>query len=205
MAITPITDAQVSAVNVQSVSGDTLTGTVQENKAVFDRYPDLIKEKLNALINEYNNVGTTIQNSVVTIGTAPEGYNPLATNTLRMLFHYQNGNNENFNSRLTAEETATTSANSRVTTLETDLGSLGDRVTTAEGTIGRITARLNTAESQLSQTSSTAYTARETAMSALNTANQKVSKTDLYLDAATIAAFDWEIGGDDDSGVADVQ
>lgn len=137
MAITPITDAQVSAVNVQSVSGDTLTGTVQENKAVFDRYPDLIKEKLNALINEYNNGGTTIQNSVVTIGTAPEGYNPLATNTLRMLFHYQNGNNENFDGRISSVETGLTT---------------------------------------------------------------KANSADLYLDAATIAAFDWEIGGSDDSG-----
>lgn len=151
MAITPITDAQVSAVNVQSVSGDTLTGTVQENKAVFDRYPDLIKEKLNALINEYNNVGTTIQNSVVTIGNSPTGYNPLATNTLRMLFNYQSGNNENFNSRLTSVD-AIASQN------HADIVSLG---------------------------------------------SSKVATADLYLDAATIAAFDWETDGD--SGVADVQ
>lgn len=139
MAIAPITDAQVSAVNVQSVSGDTLTGTVQENKAVFDRYPDLIKEKLNALINEYNNVGTTIQNSVVTIGTAPTGYNPLATNTLRMLFHYQNGNNENFDDRISS--------------VEADL-------------------------------------------------TTKATAADLYLDAATIAAFDWDF---DDGEEAEIQ
>ena len=46
MAISKITPLEVSAVNVQSAP-DTLEGTVQENKSIFDNYPNLIKDKYN--------------------------------------------------------------------------------------------------------------------------------------------------------------
>lgn len=46
-----VTNAEVQAAHVQAAP-NTLTGTAQENKAVFDGYPELLKEKHNGLIDE---------------------------------------------------------------------------------------------------------------------------------------------------------
>lgn len=45
-----VTNAEVQAAHVQAAP-NTLTGTAQENKAVFDGYPELLKEKHNNLID----------------------------------------------------------------------------------------------------------------------------------------------------------
>lgn len=45
-----ITNAEVQAAHVQAAP-NTLTGTAQENKAVFDGYPELLKDKHNGLID----------------------------------------------------------------------------------------------------------------------------------------------------------
>ena len=44
-----ITETEVEAVEVSSTVGDTLTGTVAQNKQIFDDYPDLIVDKFNDL------------------------------------------------------------------------------------------------------------------------------------------------------------
>lgn len=46
-----ITDAEIQANNVKSVSGDKLTGTVSENKNVFDKLPEFIAARFNSLID----------------------------------------------------------------------------------------------------------------------------------------------------------
>ena len=46
-----VTNAEVQAAHVQAAP-NTLTGTAQENKAVFDGYPELLKDKHNGLIDE---------------------------------------------------------------------------------------------------------------------------------------------------------
>lgn len=46
-----ITNAEIAEVHVQAAP-DTLTGSAQQNKAVFDAYSDLIKEKHNSLIDD---------------------------------------------------------------------------------------------------------------------------------------------------------
>lgn len=45
-----VTNAEVQAAHVQAAP-NTLTGTAQENKAVFDGYPELLKDKHNGLID----------------------------------------------------------------------------------------------------------------------------------------------------------
>ena len=44
-----ITTAEVNQYHVQGVPGDKLTGTVQENKAVFDALPELLVNRHNGL------------------------------------------------------------------------------------------------------------------------------------------------------------
>lgn len=44
-----ITQAQVNAVHMEAVVGDSLSGTVLQNKQRFDKYCDLIVEKFNDL------------------------------------------------------------------------------------------------------------------------------------------------------------
>ena len=46
-----ITDTERSQVYVKSTEGNRLVGTVEENKNVFDKYPELIRTKLNELID----------------------------------------------------------------------------------------------------------------------------------------------------------
>lgn len=68
-----ITDYKITASEVANVNviaqPDTLTGTATENKQVFDSYPNLIKNRLNTVIDylggEYAD-GFTIDDSVVT-------------------------------------------------------------------------------------------------------------------------------------------
>ena len=53
MAITDkkITDTERNQSYVKSTSGNRLSGTVEENKNVFDRFPELIRTKFNALVD----------------------------------------------------------------------------------------------------------------------------------------------------------
>lgn len=51
MAIQKITKQEVDAINVQAAP-DTLEGDVQENKAIFDNYPNLIKDRYNSMADE---------------------------------------------------------------------------------------------------------------------------------------------------------
>ena len=52
-----ISDADITANKVQSVSGTTLTGTVPENKKVFDNLPMLAIDKLNTFIQALYDLG----------------------------------------------------------------------------------------------------------------------------------------------------
>lgn len=45
-----ITQSDINANHVEGVQGDSLTGSVLENKKVFDKYPDMIAGKFNALV-----------------------------------------------------------------------------------------------------------------------------------------------------------
>ncbi len=53
MAIEKISDSAVSSTGVVSAA-DTLTGTAAENKAVFDKLPKLLRDKVNEVIDESN-------------------------------------------------------------------------------------------------------------------------------------------------------
>lgn len=44
-----ITTSDINAVHVEGVTGNALTGSVLENKRVFDKYPDMIAKKFNLL------------------------------------------------------------------------------------------------------------------------------------------------------------
>lgn len=46
-----IKDSEINALNVKSTQGTRLTGTVAENKNVFDKFPELIAGKINVLID----------------------------------------------------------------------------------------------------------------------------------------------------------
>ena len=46
-----ILESERNSVYVKSTEGDRLVGTVQENKNVFDKYPELIRSKFNELID----------------------------------------------------------------------------------------------------------------------------------------------------------
>lgn len=46
-----ILESERNSVYVKSTEGSYLTGTVEQNKNVFDKYPELIKEKFNALVD----------------------------------------------------------------------------------------------------------------------------------------------------------
>lgn len=52
MSITQITKKDISNCHVQSVSGNRLTGTADENKKVFDNFPQFLAEKINSIISE---------------------------------------------------------------------------------------------------------------------------------------------------------
>lgn len=55
-----ITTAEVNQLHVQGVPGDRLTGTVQENKAVFDALPELLVERHNSLTDDMVSQATTL-------------------------------------------------------------------------------------------------------------------------------------------------
>lgn len=44
-----ITQSDVNAVHVEGVQGNALTGSVLENKRVFDKFPNMIVRKFNSL------------------------------------------------------------------------------------------------------------------------------------------------------------
>lgn len=46
-----IKESEINALNVKSTQGSRLTGTVAENKNVFDKFPELIARKFNAIID----------------------------------------------------------------------------------------------------------------------------------------------------------
>lgn len=45
-----IAQSDINAVHVEGVQGEALTGSVTENKRVFDKYPDMIARKFNDLV-----------------------------------------------------------------------------------------------------------------------------------------------------------
>ena len=51
-----ITKQAVNANNVKSTPGQRLTGTVSENKHVFDKFPELISSALNSIIDALQSV-----------------------------------------------------------------------------------------------------------------------------------------------------
>ena len=55
MAIDRITNAEITAARMASVTGSKLTGTVAENKARFDELGNLTVAKLNEVIDALNN------------------------------------------------------------------------------------------------------------------------------------------------------
>lgn len=46
-----IKESEINALNVKSTQGSRLTGTVTENKNVFDKFPEMIAEKINMLVD----------------------------------------------------------------------------------------------------------------------------------------------------------
>lgn len=52
-----ILESERNSVYVKSTEGSYLTGTVEQNKNVFDKYPELIKEKFNALVDMLISLG----------------------------------------------------------------------------------------------------------------------------------------------------
>ena len=70
MAITDnkITSAEVAQNPVQGVIGDRLTGTVQQNKAVFDKLGELIVYHFNVLVDDVDSMNGTLTGVVTGIG-----------------------------------------------------------------------------------------------------------------------------------------
>ena len=62
-----ITDAERNNVYVKSTTGNTLTGTVEENKNVFDKYPEFIRVRFNELIDLLTSLG--IDSAVISPNT----------------------------------------------------------------------------------------------------------------------------------------
>ena len=56
-----ISTAEVNQYHVQGVPGDRLTGTVQENKAVFDALPELIVERHNGLTDDVKDIDDALE------------------------------------------------------------------------------------------------------------------------------------------------
>ena len=52
-----ITDSERNQYYVKSTVGSRLLGTVEQNKNVFDRFPELIRTKFNLLIDYLSNIG----------------------------------------------------------------------------------------------------------------------------------------------------
>ena len=52
-----ITDSERDAVQVKSIEGSRLAGSVSENKNVFDKFPQLIMDKFNALVELLSTLG----------------------------------------------------------------------------------------------------------------------------------------------------
>lgn len=65
-----ISTAEVNQHHVQGVPGDRLTGTVQENKAVFDALPELIVERHNGLTDDMVSQATTLAGLYTTVQSA---------------------------------------------------------------------------------------------------------------------------------------
>ena len=59
-----ITNAEVAQNHVQGVQGDRLTGTVQQNKAVFDKLPEVIVYHFNVLVEEVAELDNTVSDVV---------------------------------------------------------------------------------------------------------------------------------------------
>ena len=62
-----ITDAQINAAHV-AAQPTVLQGTAAQNKAVFDNYPELIKDHFNGLITELSNgIDTAVDPAVLAL------------------------------------------------------------------------------------------------------------------------------------------
>lgn len=71
-----ITSSDVNAVHVEGVQGNALTGSVLENKQVFDKYPDMIVKKFNSLCDY---VGTQTPTGDVAINYTSTEINRICT------------------------------------------------------------------------------------------------------------------------------
>ena len=52
-----ITNSEIQKYHVQSVTGNRLTGTVEQNKRVFDNFPQFVADRINEIIDELTGTG----------------------------------------------------------------------------------------------------------------------------------------------------
>lgn len=52
-----ITNSEIQKYHVQSVTGNRLTGTVEQNKMVFDNFPQFVADRINEIIDELTGTG----------------------------------------------------------------------------------------------------------------------------------------------------
>ena len=64
-----IKDSEINELNVKSTQGSRLTGTVAENKNVFDKFPELIAQKINAIIDSLSGSGGVSGADNISVGT----------------------------------------------------------------------------------------------------------------------------------------
>lgn len=74
---------------ITNIEGDTMTGTVQDNKEAFDKYPNLIASKHNLMLNEFQNLISSVVSEQI-----------VKTSMLNMFYpvgSYYETSNSNFN------------------------------------------------------------------------------------------------------------
>lgn len=121
MTIKKFTESEISKYHVQRMSGNRLKGTADENKKVFDDFPQFIADRINSIITELTGSGGA-SNISTTAGTLQD-----------VLDNYQAG----LNNRYTIEAADTkiaTETLSLVKNVEVDLKTGVIRVTKKDGT-----------------------------------------------------------------------
>ena len=138
MAITDykVLQAEVRRLGIQGVSGERLTGTVEENKARFDMLQELIVEKFNLLVDYLASTGDV------------DSIAGRVTNTETEV--------ANLDGRMDTAETDIDALAGRMNTAEGNITSHGNRITTEEGKTAALEAytrqidgRLSDAETEL--------------------------------------------------------
>ena len=156
-----ITDTERSQVYVKSTEGNRLVGTVEENKNVFDKYPELIRTKLNELIDLLselgldnavisNDIGQIRLNSDRVIETSADGVTWEATGSSGHIIVDENGNQMTQRSRLKFNGVIITDdgINTVIQGIKGDTGDKGDKgekgdkgdtgATGAQGATGKV-------------------------------------------------------------------